>query len=141
MNCDESCFYIEQALFSVGTKDPQKLTVVLVFVFRNPSALSAYVIDVPFKVEVAGNQIGQGRLLGLPLLIVGNGRTEAMGMIQLPFSDVPTVAYNAIRQYLKEGALRYRILGTVTFKATFLGMMVPFIPSVTRDFEWRGTLP
>lgn len=141
MNCGGSCFDIEQTYLSLGIKDPQKLTIVLLFVFRNPSALSACIVDLPFKVELAGTQIGQSRLVGLPLLVAGNGRTEATGMIQLPFSEIPSVALNSVKQYMKEGSLKYRISGKIALKIVLFGVIVPFLPEITTDFDKQGVFP
>jgi len=141
-DCDESCFDIEHAILGFEVKElniPQNLTIVLLFVFHNPSSLSAYVVDLPFRVEVAGVDIGEGVLCCLPLLIPGNGNVEATGMIQLPITQIPSLALNTMKQY-QSGVLDYAIRGTVTFRGVFLGVVVPFLPSITREFQKQGTI-
>ena len=140
-NCAESCFDIEHAILGFEVKDhiiPQKITIVVTFLFRNPSSLSAYVVDLPFRVEVAGVDVGEGSLCCLPLLIPGNSKTEATGIIQLPFTQVPSLALDAIREYEKQGFLRYAVRGSVTLRAAILGVVVPFIPSITSEFQKEG---
>ncbi len=146
-NCGESCLDIEQAVVGFEFKQsviPQQLTIVLLFTVRNPSSFTAYVVDLPYKVELAGTQIGQGTLCCLPLVLPGNSKTEAAGIIHLPFSTLPGLAVNAIKEYLKGGiggldaALKYKISGSVTFRPVFFGIIIPY--SVTRSFEKQGNV-
>lgn len=140
-NCGESCIDIEQAVLGFEINQltiPQKLTVVLLFVFRNPSSLSAYVVDLPYTVNVAGVEIAQGILCCLPLLVPGNGNTQATGIIQIPFEQIPTLAVNAIKEYVRGQGLTYTVRGLVTLRAAILGVIVPFIPSITRGFQRQG---
>lgn len=140
-DCGEACIDIRQAILGFQVNDlsiPRNLTIVLMFVFRNPSSLSAYLVNLPFTVEVAGVEIGQGIICCLPLLIPGNANVEATGIIQLPFTQIPSLALNAIREYQKGSVLQYVVRGIVTIRGAILGVIVPLIPSITRPFQKEG---
>jgi hypothetical protein len=140
-NCGLSCIDIRQAIIGFDFKEftvPQGLTIVLLFVFRNPTPLSAFVVDLPFKVEVAGVLMGQTTLCCLPLLVPGNGATEATGILNVPFTQIPPLAANAFKEYQKGGTLQYSIQGTATLRAVILGVIVPLIPGVAVNFQKEG---
>jgi hypothetical protein len=140
-DCGEACLDIKQAILGFEVNDlsiPRNLTIVLMFVFRNPSSLSAYLVNLPFIVEIAGIEIGHGIICCLPLLIPGNAEVEATGIIRLPFTQIPSLAVNAIREYQKGGLLQYVVRGIVTLRGAILGVLVPFIPSITKPFQKQG---
>ena len=115
--CGLSCIDIKQAIIGFdfkGLSVPQGLTIVLLFEFRNPTPLSVFVVDVPFNVQVAGVLVGQTSLCCLPLLVPGNSVTQATGIIQVPFSQIPSLALNAFKDVSKGGTLKYSIQGTAT---------------------------
>ena len=140
-DCGEACIDIKQAILGFEVNDlsiPRNLTIVLMFVFRNPSSLSAYLVNLPFIVEIAGVEIGHGVICCLPLLIPGDTNVQATGIIQLPFTQIPSLAVNAIRDYQKGSILQYVVRGIVTLRAAILGVIVPFIPNVTSPFQKEG---
>jgi hypothetical protein len=140
-NCEAQCFDIEQAIIGfdvTAATVPQRVIIVLKFVFRNPSFLSAYVVDLPFNVEVAGIEIASSVLCCLPLLVPGNSGTEATGIIQLPFTQIPSLALNVFKEYEKGGVIQFTVTGSVTFRTVILGVIVPFVPSITREFQKQG---
>jgi LEA14-like dessication related protein len=136
-NCGQNCFDIERAFLGIQIENtiPQKLTIVLLFVFHNPTPMSAYVVNLPFVVEIAGVEIGTGELCCLPFLVPSNGRVEAAGIIDIPFSQIPSLVGGSIEQYQKEGTLQYRVHGTVTLRSTFLGIMIPLVPNIIANFD------
>lgn len=114
---------LKDVFVSLGNDD---LTILLTFDVRNPSLLSADVVDLPFAIELAEYPLGSGEV-SVPVYVPSNGRTETAGRIQIPYSQLPSVTVAAFRQYLDLGTLKYRIYGTVTFRvALFLNMTVPF---------------
>jgi len=112
----------ESPFVSLGTDN---LTVLLTFELRNPSLLSAQVVDLPFVIELAEYPLGTGKVV-VPLYVPSNGTTETAGKIQMPYSLLPSVTVAALRQYLDIGTLTYRIYGTVTFRFAVFDTTVPF---------------
>jgi len=107
---------------SLGTSN---VTIALTFDFQNPSILPAYVVDMPFNVELAQYPLGKGTV-NVPLIVPGNGRMETVGRIQIPYSQVPSATLAALKQYLELRTLKYKIQGTITLKVILFNVNLPF---------------
>ena len=107
---------------NLGTSN---VTIALTFEFQNPSMLPAYVVDMPFTVELAQYPLGKGTV-NVPLIVPGNGRMETVGRIQIPYSQVPSATLAALKQYLELRTLKYKIQGTITLKVILFNVNLAF---------------
>lgn len=105
--------------------ETSNVTIALTFDFQNPSTLPAYVVDMPFNVELARYPLGKGAV-SVPLIVPGNGRMETVGRIEIPYSQVPSATLAALKQYLELRTLTYRIHGTITLKVILFNVSLPF---------------
>lgn len=122
LSLDSLTIGLREVSVSLGKSN---VTVAFKFELRNPSPLSAHVVDLPFSVELADYQLGKGTI-SVPFIVPGNGYTESLGKIEVPYSQLPAATVAALKQYVELRTLKYKIHGTVTLKVIMLDVKMPF---------------